>query len=343
MLKDKLIRNEKDGKRLIEILKEKHRDIYENLYKEEKKMFLECVLENEQEPLIKYINKQIYKKELDEKFYNANEVEIIRLVDEELSDDNLMKEYELYIKKTTLIDNHHELDYIEIMMIEIDEDKEIYDRDFMINMKVIKSLRNLYLYGHAGNGKTTFAYNVAKELKVKLFNINSVKNEFSVKGFFNMDGSYQLSLYETWYRDGGVLLLDEVDSYSSNGMLYLNNGVEVNSKYMTLENGDVIHKHKDCYVIACANTDGTGKTADFIGRNAIDKAFMSRFTKKEYKEYAYIHKLIVGKENYEKFKGFLDSLNVELTTRLWVKIKGLLNMFDEKELKDLIRNKEIEL
>lgn len=337
-------RNASNGKALIESIKKEDFDIYERLYNDKKDLIVACALNDLQDEVLNLVNFEVLKRDLDEKFFKANEEEISRLLLNTLDFNNLQVEYSIFISKKSVLDNHETMTYEEIMMSEFDEDKAIYEKDFNLMLKVIKTIKNLYLFGNAGNGKTTFAYNVAKDMGLKLYNINSVKNEFSVKGFFDLEGNYQLSLYEKWYKDGGVLLLDEVDSYSSNGMLYLNNGIEVNSKFLTLEDGSIITKNPDCYVIACANTDGSGKTADFIGRNAIDKAFMSRFTKKEYKEYAHVHKLILGDDaTYNTFKKYFDKKGIEFTCRLCVKIKGLKVAFKDDEILELIINKEIEL
>lgn len=331
-----------NGKVLVESIK-KNKNVYEYIYSNKKDLLLDSILKDEQKQLIDFANMYYEIDNFNDYFKNYHHDEIEIILKENLNIENLKIEYNIFIEKIKMLKNYEEMSYQDIMNASVDIDEFEYSKDFNIMIKLIKSVKNLYLYGNAGNGKTTFAYNVASELELQLYNINSVKNEFSVKGFFNLDGVYELSLYEKWYRDGGVLLLDEVDSYSSNGMLYLNNGVEVNSKYLTLENGDVVFKNKDCYVIACANTDGSGKNIDYIGRNAIDKAFMSRFTKKEYKEYAHIHKNILGKENYQDFKEFFENRDIQLTCRLCVKIKGLLVNFEINEIKLLIENKEIEL
>lgn len=339
-----LYKKQNNAKDLNDLIKSEHKDIYKEIYDNHKDIIMACVIDENQKNMLDFVNKKLVRKYFnDEKFLDENHRQIDKAIEEELSLENLMIEFELYNKKKSLVKNHEELSYQEIMALEYDEDEALYTKDFNIMLRLIKSIKNLYLWGNAGNGKTTFAYNIARELGLQLYNINSVKNEFSVKGFFDLEGKYNQSLYEKWYSEGGLLLLDECDSYSSNGMLYLNNGIEVSSKYLTLEDGSVIHKNPNCYVIACANTDGLGKTSDYIGRNAIDKAFMSRFTKKEYKEYAHVHKQILGKENYKTFKGFFNKKGIELTCRLCVKIKGLLETFTKEEIKTLIENKEIEL
>lgn len=338
------------AKKLVEYIKSEHLEVYKYIYENEKDKLMACVLDGEKAELLKVVNKKVIEKKIvetlngDTRFYDFNKNAINEAIDNDLDFENLSKELNAFIKKLELIPNNAEMTYSEIMSFDYDEDLEVYNKDFNLMLKLVKTIKNLYLYGNAGNGKTTFAYKVAEALDLKLYNINSVKNEYSVKGFYDLEGNYNMSLYEKWYKEGGVLLLDEVDTYNANGMLYLNQGIEVNSKYMTLDNGEVIYKNKDCYIVACANTKGDGKTHEYIGRNSIDKAFLSRFSQKEFVEYAYIHRQILGDEKtYKKFKKFFDKKQVELTCRTCVKIKNLKTEFTNDEIIDLIESKTIEL
>lgn len=332
---------------LLDVLKERFPQKYKNIYENDKNLIVEAIIkesENAFKTLMTIFNLLVIQEKIDDsRFYNYHYEALKLAIEKDLDMSNFAMEFDEYVKKVRNIGiEAMKMSYEEIIKYSYDEDKILYQKDFKKMIDVVKATKNLYLWGNAGNGKTTFAYNVASEMGLRLFNINSVKNEYSVKGFFDLDGKYQKSLYEVWYEEGGVLLLDEVDSYSSNGMLYLNNGIEVNSKYLTLENGDEIKKHRDCYVIACANTNGEGKTSDYIGRNAIDKAFMSRFSKIQYKEYAFIHKAIL-KDNYKEIKTFYNKKHEDLTTRLSVKLNQLLETFTINELIEMIENKEIEL
>ena len=350
MIKTMLLTKEASSKDLVNYIKNEEFDIYKKIYESNKEIILNCVMNDCQDELLKVANKLLIPKRLNEKlngdtrFYDFNKNAINEAIDNDLDFENLSKELEIFIKKVSLISDNEEMTYQEIMHYDYDEDFEVYNKDFNLMLKLVKTIRNLYLYGNAGNGKTTFAYKVAEALNLPLYNINSVKNEYSVKGFYDLDGKYNLSLYEKWYRDGGVLLLDEVDTYNANGMLYLNQGIEINSKYMTLDNGEVIHKNNQCYVIACANTKGDGKTHEYIGRNAIDKAFLSRFSQKEFKEYSYIHRQILNDDKvYRTFKRYFDKKGVELTCRMCVKLKNLLTEFNSKEIIELIDEKVITL
>ena len=316
------------------LTKIKNNNVLLDLVKNHKE-FTNYVINNNTKSMFKLINHSQAKLHFEERFFNFYSFEIIQeLRINESYPENIFKEYEKYKEKLSYIPNQEKLTYEEIIAFEFDKDKITYEEDFNRFEKILKSIKNLYLYGNAGNGKTTFAYKMSEKMQLKLYNINSVKNEFSLKGFFNLEGEYQLSQFETWYKEGGILLLDECDSYSSNGMLYLNNAIEINSKSVTLDNGETIQKNPDCYVIACANTNGLGRTSDYIGRNTIDKAFLSRFLVREFKEYTYIHKQIL-KDNFKTFKNLFESKRKELTCRDCVKISRLLENFTILETKEI--------
>lgn len=288
------------------------------------------------------LNRLNLKENLEPRFYNHYEKELVKALNWGQDLENLNLEYKRFLDKLKYVPEQEKKTYEQIIEYEYDADKAEYDADFYLMKNILLAVRNLYIYGNAGNGKTTFAYKMAEELDLQIYNINSVKNEYSLKGFYDLEGRYHKSPYENWYEKGGVLLLDECDSYSSNGMLYLNNGIETGSKYISLDNGEQIYKHKDCYVIACGNTDGSGETLEYNGRNKIDDAFMNRFVKKQFKEYAYIHKQILGK-NYKDFKDLYDRNYKELTTRDSVKIKNLLIAFGKEQLMSYIKNKDMVL
>jgi hypothetical protein len=71
-------------------------------------------------------------------------------------------------------------------------------------------------------------------------------------------------------------MLDEVDAWDNGVLLALN--AATSNGLATFPDG-VIQRHKDCVIIACANTYGLGGTADYVGRSRIDAAFLSRFVK----------------------------------------------------------------
>jgi cobaltochelatase CobS len=94
-------------------------------------------------------------------------------------------------------------------------------------------------------------------------------------GFVDAGGRYHDTPFVRAYRDGGVCLLDELDSADPSITLLLN--CPLDNGLLTLPTGEVIPRHADCVIIGAGNTYGNGATAEYVGRNKLDGAFLDRF------------------------------------------------------------------
>jgi cobaltochelatase CobS len=105
-----------------------------------------------------------------------------------------------------------------------------------------------------------------------------VRPRVNLLGRLTSDGRYLESLFVNLYEKGGVFLLDEVDAADPNVLLVLNSA---------LANGDLsvparvkkpfAKRHADFVLVCAANTWGTGADWQYVGRNQLDAAFLSRF------------------------------------------------------------------
>lgn len=140
---------------------------------------------------------------------------------------------------------------------------------------------NILLVGPAGSGKTTLSGQASKALRQKFgfISLSGGTTEGQLLGRLTSDGRYLPSLFVELYENGGVFLLDEVDAGDPNVLLVLNSA---------LANGDLsvparvkkpfAKRHKDFVLICAANTWGTGSDWQYVGRNQLDAAFLSRFS-----------------------------------------------------------------
>jgi MoxR-like ATPase len=133
---------------------------------------------------------------------------------------------------------------------------------------------NVWISGPAASGKTYAAQQVAKAMGLKFYFHASVTASFEVLGWKDAGGTYHRTHFRDAFEHGGVILLDEVDGWDANATMALN---------AALENGlcafpdAIVERHADCIVIAAGNTWGLGATADYVGRNKLDGAFLDRF------------------------------------------------------------------
>jgi cobaltochelatase CobS len=133
---------------------------------------------------------------------------------------------------------------------------------------------NIWLTGPAATGKTHAAELVADALELPFYTHGAMAMTHELMGFIDAGGTYQRTAFREAFENGGVCLFDEVDSWESQPTLALN---------AALANGcasfpdGMVKRHPDCIIIAAANTNGNGATAEYVGRNKLDAAFLSRF------------------------------------------------------------------
>lgn len=147
---------------------------------------------------------------------------------------------------------------------------------------------NVMLVGPAGCGKTVMAGSVAQAFDRKLTAISCSAGMSEAQLLGRLlplgDGGafkYVESPFVKAYREGGVILLDEMDAADPNLLLVINaalaNGfVEIEAR---AANGlDVrVERHPETIITAAANTWGSGADTQYIGRGALDVSTLDRF------------------------------------------------------------------
>lgn len=133
---------------------------------------------------------------------------------------------------------------------------------------------NVWVYGPAGTGKTTAAKFVAKALSLPFYTLGALETGFQVLGYNDAHGNYSTTLFRQCWEHGGVIALDEIDSYSPSAALALN-GALANGHCAFPDR--LVERNPNCIIIAGANTTGLGGTIEYVGRMKQDAAFLDRF------------------------------------------------------------------
>ncbi len=154
-------------------------------------------------------------------------------------------------------------------------------KQFDMLLKVISSCDgegnnnlNIWLTGMPGTGKTRACQNAAQALGVNFFCNGSIANKYELIGFKDAHGNYQSTPFRDAWENGGVYLFDEVDGSVPSAVLAFNSALA--NGIMAFPDG-MLKRHKDCIIIAAANTSGQGATAELVGRAKQDAAFLDRF------------------------------------------------------------------
>ncbi len=150
---------------------------------------------------------------------------------------------------------------------------------------------NVFLVGSAGTGKTTLGEKVAyalfdrkeqdgKSLPFTIINCNQWTSPIDIKGGQTIEGYKEGALIEAW-RDGKVLILDELPKLDANTAGILNDALAKTAKEdAIIFNGlnNPIKKHPDFGCIATGNTFGKGASGNYVGNNKQDASLLDRFS-----------------------------------------------------------------
>ena len=153
----------------------------------------------------------------------------------------------------------------------------------------LKCLGIVMLSGPAGSGKSSLAmqackemfnikgdfYDVIKSGKFAQISFSPDTMSADMLGFTDVNGVYHETDIVKVFREGGVMLFDEVDSADPSVFTKLNTMV-ANGTVPT-PNG-VVTRHPEAYFVWTGNTWGTGANPMYCGRNRLDAASLDRVT-----------------------------------------------------------------
>lgn len=152
-------------------------------------------------------------------------------------------------------------------------------KDFQLAMRLLLIKKQIYIAGAAGTGKTTLAGQCAKAMGLKFghMSVSAGISEAHLLGRMSAHGDYLPSMFADMYENGGLFLLDEIDSASPDVILVINSALA--NGHMSLPSrvsNNIATRHDQFYVIAAGNTFGNGSVS-YSGRQIQDAAFMDRF------------------------------------------------------------------
>ena len=133
----------------------------------------------------------------------------------------------------------------------------------------------VYLSGPAGTGKTTAARQAAKALGLPFYFQSQATEAFELVGFIDGAGRYHSTPFVDAFREGGLILLDELDRWEPVALIALNSPL-ANAR-MTLPTGEVIEAPGDFACVGAGNTIGYGADAEYVTAKRLDGSTLSRF------------------------------------------------------------------
>ena len=214
------------------------------------------------------------------------------------------------------------------------------------NISTILSSRQfapVFVTGLSGNGKTTMIEQACAKAKRECYRVNITQetDEDDLIGGFRLVQGETVFVYGPVVeamKNGGVLLLDEIDLGSSK-IMCLQPVLEGKGVFIK-KTGEWVSPAKGFTVVATANTKGKGDTdGRFVGTNVMNEAFLDRFDWTMEQDYAARKtetKILVKK--MEKF-GKIDEDFADYLTR-WAEITR--KAFAEGAIDEIITTRRLE-
>jgi MoxR-like ATPase len=145
--------------------------------------------------------------------------------------------------------------------------------DSLVKLMAIR--QHVFMVGPAGTGKSHAAEQAAQALGLSFYALSCgpQTTQAALLGYQSATGTYVSTLFRQAYEQGGVFLLDEVDSASGAVLVVLNSATS--NGYCAFPDG-MVRRHKDFILVCAGNTWGHGKTVEYVGRQALDGAFLDR-------------------------------------------------------------------
>ena len=201
----------------------------------------------------------------------------------------------------------------------------------------------VFVTGLSGNGKTTMIEQACAKSKRECYRVNITQetDEDDLIGGFRLVKGETVFVYGPVVeamKNGGVLLLDEIDLGSSK-IMCLQPVLEGKGVFIK-KTGEWVTPVKGFTVVATANTKGKGDTdGRFVGTNVMNEAFLDRFDWTMEQDYATRKtetKILIKK--MEKF-GSVDSDFADYLTR-WAEITR--KAYSEGAIDEIITTRRLE-
>lgn len=153
----------------------------------------------------------------------------------------------------------------------------VQHHQFETLLKAVAARVNCYLPGPAGSGKSRAAREAAKALDLPYYSHGSISAAHELLGFIDGNGTYHRTAFREAFEFGGVFCADELDGSIPSEALSVNNHIAAAAGDLMPFPDGMIERHPDFVVVATANTVGSGRSREYVGRYQLDAATLNRF------------------------------------------------------------------
>ena len=151
---------------------------------------------------------------------------------------------------------------------------DIYNDNKEIVNLINAGLKNLWLVGPAGCGKSTIVDEVATSLKKPFYPMSCGLGTSAAEFQGYKYPKRESTPFADYFRKPSIILLDEFTALDANVAQVVNSALA--NDFISTTTG-IVHRHKDCVIIATSNTHGTGSDMQYVSNNVLDASTLDRF------------------------------------------------------------------
>ena len=135
-------------------------------------------------------------------------------------------------------------------------------------------IKNIWMVGPAGCGKSTIARNIASEMGLPYLCISCGIGTSAAEFIGYKYPTREATRFSEYYNKPSIILIDEMTALDPSVAQVLNSAL-ANDEIETTTG--LVKRHKDCIIIATSNTFGNGCDRQYVANNQLDSSTIDRF------------------------------------------------------------------
>lgn len=139
---------------------------------------------------------------------------------------------------------------------------------------VLAGVKNIWMVGPAGCGKSTMARNAAQELDIPYLCISCGIGTSATEFIGYKYPTREATKFAEFYAKPSIILIDEMTALDP-AVAQILNAALANDEIETTTG--LVHRHPECIIIATSNTFGNGADRQYVANNQLDASTIDRF------------------------------------------------------------------
>lgn len=146
--------------------------------------------------------------------------------------------------------------------------------DEKLRRTVKAGIKNIWMVGPAGCGKSTMARNVAEDMELPYLCISCGIGTSATEFIGYKYPTRETTRFSEFYAKPSIILIDELTALDP-AVAQILNAALANDEIETTTG--LVHRHPECVIIATSNTFGFGCDRQYVANNQLDASTIDRF------------------------------------------------------------------